>query len=690
GNGGVLGDTEIIAVAPADGTPCAAGQVGEPWIRGTAVTPGYAGLSREGAAWLGSLAGDVGAPFFRSGDLGFVHQGQVFVTGRLKELVIVRGKNHYPQDIEATALSVLRPAGVSQCAAFAVEVDDQEELGLALESAQPLEAGHIATLREALSRQHGLSVARLHVLPERALPRTPTHKVIRLQCARLSLSPEWQATLWSSPTASALAVPTQDTAGRLAQWQQWLSECLRRPVGLQELAQPISGLGLSSLHVARLIQEVATHWQVEMPVDRFFDRGNSLAWLDEAGTPAATRPAGLDWTSLTRQVLAPLAAKQPLPPASKPGAAPNRILLTGATGFLGGELVHALLRHTDAVLLCHARAADEQAATDRVIQALQQGPGWHEAWRPRLQGITGPLHEARWGMSLDRWQSLAASVDAIVHNAADVNFVAPATALLDSNLLPLGPLLDLASQEGRLIPLHAVSTLAVFNDDQWRPGLTLTEERRVGDPAQVLSGYAQTKAAAELVLDQARDLGLPVICHRPGLVLGHSSLGRMHEADFLSRFIRACATLGCGPSSQTRLWSACVDQVADGIARTVAAGLHTGTFHWVHPEAPTVEQLLASIESVSGRPLSRLGIGPWQDHLRQPSLPAHELSPVLPFVMQTVPGQDATLLACMDQHPRDVSTAASIPFMRSGMSDSWLPPAQSLAAMVRELLRPQA
>ena len=164
----------------------------------------------------------------------------------------------------------------------------------------------------------------------------------------------------------------------------------------------------------------------------------------------------------------------------------------------------------------------------------------------------------------------------------------------------------------------------------------------------------------------------------------------MHEADFLSRFIRACATLGCGPSSQTRLWSACVDQVADGIARTVAAGLHTGTFHWVHPEAPTVEQLLASIESVSGRPLSRLGIGPWQDHLRQPSLPAHELSPVLPFVMQTVPGQDATLLACMDQHPRDVSTAASIPFMRSGMSDSWLPPAQSLAAMVRELLRPQA
>ncbi|MBP6606790.1 MAG: fatty acyl-AMP ligase, partial [Nitrospira sp.] len=99
GCGVPVGDTRVVIVHPDTLSRCAAQQVGEIWLAGASATQGYWNNPEETARTFGATLRDTGeGPFLRTGDLGFVRNGEVFVTGRLKDLLIVRGRNHYPQD----------------------------------------------------------------------------------------------------------------------------------------------------------------------------------------------------------------------------------------------------------------------------------------------------------------------------------------------------------------------------------------------------------------------------------------------------------------------------------------------------------------------------------------------------------------------------------------------------------------
>ena len=173
------------------------GEVGEIWITGPSVARGYwsgpeatavtfgATLARahseEGAASAGE-----GARFLRTGDLGFLLDGQLFVTGRRKDLLIVAGKNHYPQDLERSAEAshdALRP-GAS--AAFAVTIDEEERIVLALEVDGAPDARTRdqieRSVRAAVAREHDVALHAVVLLPRNAVPRTSSGKVQRYLC----------------------------------------------------------------------------------------------------------------------------------------------------------------------------------------------------------------------------------------------------------------------------------------------------------------------------------------------------------------------------------------------------------------------------------------------------------------------------------------------------------------------------
>ena len=121
--------TRIAIVDPETRTECGAGRVGEIWVAGASVAQGYWGRTRETEETFAAHLGDTGeGPFLRTGDLGFIRDGALFVTGRLKDMIIVRGLNHYPQDIEAT-VERSHPALRAGCgAAFPVDVNGEERL----------------------------------------------------------------------------------------------------------------------------------------------------------------------------------------------------------------------------------------------------------------------------------------------------------------------------------------------------------------------------------------------------------------------------------------------------------------------------------------------------------------------------------------------------------------------------------
>ncbi|WP_290061629.1 fatty acyl-AMP ligase [Amycolatopsis solani] len=162
-----------------DGHEQPEGAVGEIWIHGPNVATGYWGRG-DAAAFGGTLEGLDG--WLRTGDLGVVHRGDLYVTGRLKDLIVVDGRNFHPQDIEAAAGEAHPAVRRDRVAAFGVTDEDGEGAVVVAEWARGAEADVKEVTRavlRAVSAEHALTLRRVHLVPSGGLPRTSSGKVAR-------------------------------------------------------------------------------------------------------------------------------------------------------------------------------------------------------------------------------------------------------------------------------------------------------------------------------------------------------------------------------------------------------------------------------------------------------------------------------------------------------------------------------
>ncbi|MDI2127660.1 fatty acyl-AMP ligase [Yinghuangia seranimata] len=169
------------------------GSVGEVWIAGDDIAVGYWGRREATLETFAARTSDTGAgPFLRTGDLGAMYDGELYITGRLKDLLIVGGKNHYPQDIELSAESAHAWVRPSFCAAFSVERDGHERVVLVAEVLRPAEqrrsgfsgpapalAEIAMRVRAAVSADHGIVVDDLVLAAPGTVPKTSSGKVQR-------------------------------------------------------------------------------------------------------------------------------------------------------------------------------------------------------------------------------------------------------------------------------------------------------------------------------------------------------------------------------------------------------------------------------------------------------------------------------------------------------------------------------
>ncbi len=194
--GAAASEVEIRIIDPATGRDAGPGRVGEIWVRGPAVARGYWNRPEETAAVFGAVTVEGQGPYLRSGDLGFLRDGDLFVTGRTKELVILDGRNLYPHDLEAAAEASHAGFRGGASAAFAVEQGRGEELVLAMEvrrEARKTPPGELrAAALGALSQRYGVRAREILLLRAGALPRTSSGKLQRLKTRHLYLAGELQ------------------------------------------------------------------------------------------------------------------------------------------------------------------------------------------------------------------------------------------------------------------------------------------------------------------------------------------------------------------------------------------------------------------------------------------------------------------------------------------------------------------
>ncbi|MGW4871914.1 thioester reductase domain-containing protein [Streptomyces chartreusis] len=263
-----------------------------------------------------------------------------------------------------------------------------------------------------------------------------------------------------------------------------------------------------------------------------------------AELPAVVRPAPTaspsDVTARPEdlsQILADLALADRLPFVASPEPLPpSRILLTGATGFLGSHMLLDLLRHSDAHVYCLVRAADEEAAVARLGEALKSyALPWSSEVRRRVTVLPGDIRQPHLGLSDEVWNTLTHELDSVVSVAAAVDFLRGYQSLRTSNVLGALTLAELAAT-GRPKPLHHISSIAVFNE----VGIpSMGEDDPLAHIDRLIAGYDQTKWAAEVALRRARDHGLIVTAMRPGGIGGHTRTGAYNAQDLSSGLISA-------------------------------------------------------------------------------------------------------------------------------------------------------
>jgi acyl-CoA synthetase (AMP-forming)/AMP-acid ligase II len=179
---------QVAIVDPESMAVCPDGKVGEIWVSGASVAQGYWQQAEETTKTFQAYTKDTEeGPFLRTGDLGFLQNGELFITGRIKDVIIIRGQNHYPHDIELTvekSHAALRP---SCGAAFAVEIKGQERLVVV----QEVERSYlrklnvsevVSNIRQAVTAQHDLQVYATVLVKTGSIPKTSSGKVRRHAC----------------------------------------------------------------------------------------------------------------------------------------------------------------------------------------------------------------------------------------------------------------------------------------------------------------------------------------------------------------------------------------------------------------------------------------------------------------------------------------------------------------------------
>ncbi|WP_224242164.1 non-ribosomal peptide synthetase [Hyalangium gracile] len=271
GCGHPRGDLRVEIVEPDTRRRCAAGQVGEIWVSGPSVARGYWERPEATQETFGAeLADGDPARFLRTGDLGFFEQGSLFITGRLKDLVILRGRNHYPQDLEWTveqSHAALRPG----CgAAFSVEVEGEERLVVVQEVEQPARTDVEAVaraVRRAVSRLHEVTPYAVVLIKPGGLPKTSSGKVQRRACKASYLKGELELVGESllreaesldyevAPLSRALLLEQPEEARRsflMERLRQHVARALRVVPEEVPPDQPLTALGVDSLSIVEL------------------------------------------------------------------------------------------------------------------------------------------------------------------------------------------------------------------------------------------------------------------------------------------------------------------------------------------------------------------------------------------------------------------------------------------------------
>lgn len=275
---------------------------------------------------------------------------------------------------------------------------------------------------------------------------------------------------------------------------------------------------------------------------------------------------------------------------------PDTYLLTGATGQLGRYVLYELLSQTEAQIDLVVRAESREQAHERISRSLSELPdGPPDGWEGGVRALVGDVSAPELGLS--DYDRVTGRVDSVVHVAGQVNLVGSYETLRPVNTEGVRRMVRLAA-EAQARMLH-VSTLSVFVGTDHRRGV-ISEPDDMTDASCVYGGYAQSKFAADRLMQNALQSGLDGAIVRPGLIVGDRRTGHVRDQGLLGLFLRGIRRLGVVPRSRQPELAFDFTPVND-VARVIGAladQQREGVFHYANETSVTLDRLIRVLSEV--------------------------------------------------------------------------------------------
>ena len=292
-SGGNSPGQKIVIANPEALTQCLDGEIGEIWAKSDSVACGYWNRPELSESSFNAVLADTGsAGWLRTGDLGFLRDGELFVTGRLKDLIIIRGRNYYPQDLELTVDNAHEAIRAGNTAAFAVEVAGEERLVVTPEiertSLRKLNVEEVTkAIKSAIAQHHELQTHAIVLLKTGSIPKTSSGKIQRHACkagylhGSLNSVGEFQSTENSTvklDRQEKRLFVQHESDCQPNQIQDWLIENLAQRLGIPaseiDIHEPFATSGLNSVAAVSLSADLEDWLDIKLSPTIVYDYPN--------------------------------------------------------------------------------------------------------------------------------------------------------------------------------------------------------------------------------------------------------------------------------------------------------------------------------------------------------------------------------------------------------------------------------
>jgi thioester reductase-like protein len=672
------------------------GCVGEIWLAGTGKCQGYWNnaeltLKQFRARLVDDRPYDDG--YLRTGDLGFMHDGELYVCGRIKDMIILRGQNYYPHDIENV---VEKASGLirNNCVvAFQIHEDNEPALAIVAEVKNPKVLPDARKIAAAVRNYLNVEVAVISLIAPRAVPRTSSGKIMRHKTKQMWMAGEFTLLSdFSRDNDGAAARAIADMNSPFAELKARYNLTGQETYNLVEA-------GLDSLDLVGFMHELKELLKdkgaelLARQVDIGLVQRVSVAELfgladqlesapEEALLHLRTFLAAFreEQNALEMQMMredTKLLFDPPAPAPVPKRPLPRQVFLTGGTGFIGPFLIKSLLEQTEATIHVLVRASDEAQGKQRLRAAMHSmgavPADLMEMFEDRIVPVCGDLGQPSLGLMQETWEFLTQKIDTVFHNGATVNYLFNYDMMRDANVLGTNEILRLAF-EGRAKEFNYVSTTFIFG---WAVKSVLYETDANANMELLDFGYSQTKWVAEQVVFDAQRRGLSVRVFRPALV-SPSVDGGGNNFDIAVRLVAFMVNHGIGVDTLNQVSFVPADVVANNIvAISTSPGTANQTYHVVRDDYSNMTDITRLITESTGRQFEQFTLPEFVPELIRRCRKEDLLFPLLDFLVGSVDN-----ISSMEFKRYDSST-----YLAARDASAWGRPDPSLEDTVNGILK---